>query len=237
MESTMPPVLRAPLFLLDYDGTLAPIHQDPMLAYPHSDALPLLETLNEQFPLWIVTGRHLNDLSVLLKIQLHAIGLHGLQKGIIGEQVRATLSQGVQEDIKRMRSLLPEMDEMRVEEKEHTFAVHYRGASNEEPIVNALKEWTGYLPGSLNAIWGKKVVELKPKGISKGSAIKELLAQYPDRQPLYIGDDTTDESAFEILHETASEHAVTIKVGDGETCATYRLPDVGSVIEYLKLYA
>ena len=236
MESTIPPVLDTPLLLLDYDGTLAPIQQDPMQAFPHADAPPLLKALNEQFPLWIVTGRHLNDLGVLLDLQLNAIGLHGLQKGKIGTVARATLSSEVREDIERMRMLLPEVDQMRVEEKEYTFAVHYRGATNEEPIVSAIKEWLENLPDSLNAIWGKKVVELKPKGISKGSAIQELLAQFPERKPLYIGDDTTDESAFEILHQTANMHAVTIKVGDGATCARYRVPDVESVIEYLKQY-
>ena len=237
MDTSGPPVLSAPILLLDYDGTLAPIRQDPMQAFPHAEARALLHTLNRQYPLWIVTGRHLNDLKVLLDVELSAIGLHGLQKGRIGGKIHATLSERTQEDIRVMRRILPEIEEVRIEDKEYTFAVHYRGAMNEAYVIDALKEWLVRLPDSLDAIWGKKVVELKPKGISKGSAVVELLKKHPHKQPVYIGDDTTDEAAFEALHLNAGAEAVTVKVGAGPTCAKFRFADVEAVIEYLKQYA
>ena len=236
MQLKLLPIVQNPIFLLDYDGTLAPIQQEPMQAFPHVDAVPLLTRLRELHPLWIVTGRHLNDLNVLLNVQLNAIGLHGLQKGRIGAAVHVTMPESTQNDITSMKRLVPDIDEVRIEEKEYTFAVHYRGALNEEPIIEALNNWLNDVPDSLDVIWGKKVVELKPKGISKGSAIQELLQQYNDHAPIYIGDDTTDEAAFETLHHHGGIDAVTIKVGPGPTCAKYRLPDVDAVIEYLKQY-
>lgn len=230
------PVLDTPLFLLDYDGTLAPIQQDPMQAFPHEAVVPLLNTLKRHHPVWIVTGRHLNDLAVLLDVQLDAIGLHGLQRGVVGQKAVAAVSESVQEEIMHMKHLLPGIKEARIEDKEYTFAVHYRGAEQEDVVIDALKDWLDHLPASLDAIWGKKVVELKPKGVSKGSAIEELLARFPDHQPLYIGDDTTDEAAFQTLHSIRGAQAVTVKVGAGQTCAKYRLPDVSSVVAYLQRY-
>ena len=230
------PLLDAPLFLLDYDGTLAPIQQDPMQAFPHEEVVPLLNTLKREHPVWIVTGRHLNDLALLLDVQLDAIGLHGLQKGVVGHEVFATVSESVQEEIMQMRHLLPDLKEARIEDKEYTFAVHYRGAEQEHIVIDALKNWLVHLPSSLDAIWGKKVVELKPKGVSKGSAIEELLDRFPDHQPIYIGDDTTDEAAFQTLHRIRGAQALTFKVGAGQTCARFRLPDVSSVVAYLRRY-
>jgi len=230
------PLLDRPLFLLDYDGTLAPIRQDPMQAYPHKEVVPLLNTLKLSYPVWIVTGRHLSDLAQLLDVQLDAIGLHGLQRGVVGQDVFAAVSERVQEDITQMRHSLPALKEARIEDKEYTFAVHYRGAEQEGVVIDALKDWLDHLPASLDAIWGKKVVELKPKGVSKGSAIKELLESFPDHQPIYIGDDTTDEAAFQTLHTVRDAQALTIKVGTGQTCAQFRLPDVSSVVAYLQRY-
>lgn len=231
------PVLDSPIFLLDYDGTLAPIQDDPMKAFPHPEVVPLLNQLREAFPIWIVTGRHLRDAGILLGLELPAIGLHGLQKGILGAEIHTTLSSEVQKDIEAMRLSLPVIAETRVEDKEYTFAVHYRGAVREDLVIESLKSWLEKLPPSLVAIWGKKVLELKPKGISKGTAVKELIDEFPGHQPIYIGDDTTDEAAFEVLNQIANHSAVSIKVGVGITSANYRIPDVDSVITYLKQYS
>lgn len=230
------PLLDSPLFLLDYDGTLAPIQQDPMKAFPHPEAVALLNQLQESAPIWIITGRHLRDVGVLLNLELPAIGLHGLQQGRLGRDIHTTLSGGTRRDIERMRAALPYIEQARVEDKEYTFAVHYRGANDEEQVVRALKSWLKDLPSSLGAIWGKKVVELKPKGVSKGAAIRRIIDDSPHRQPIYIGDDTTDEAAFEVLNQLENTVSVSIKVGAGPTSARYRLSDVDSVVAYLRRY-
>jgi len=84
MSLRYPPVPVSPLLFLDYDGTLAPIVDDPMQAFPHPEVPDLLRELDKKYPLWIVTGRNLNDLSVLLGVPLQGIGLHGAQEGRIG---------------------------------------------------------------------------------------------------------------------------------------------------------
>lgn len=230
----MPPIAEKPLFFIDYDGTLAPIVDDPDEAYPHPEAPPLLEQLNERYPLWIVTGRHLQALEPLLDLPLRAIGLHGAQEGRIGGPIRRLTPDDAAEALRRLRQTVPTGDGVRVEEKDTAFAVHYRAAENEDEARERICTWADAVPDMLEAIWGKKVMELRPKGMSKGTAVHEIARDFPDRTPVYLGDDVTDEDAFGALED--AEKALTIKVGDGETKARYRLSGPDAVIDYLRQY-
>ena len=48
---------------------------------------------------------------------------------------------------------------------------------------------------------GKAMFEVKRPGVSKGEAVRALMAQPPfaGRRPVFIGDDVTDESVFALL--------------------------------------
>lgn len=227
-----PPVIKDPLFFLDYDGTLAPIVDDPMEAYPHEAVPGILEALTEQAPVYIVTGRYLADLQELMSMPLDAIGLHGVQRGILGGKVTNAISQEARAAIDRFRTNAPEFDGINIEEKGPLFAVHYRLADDKEAARQAIREWLGDVPDSLDPIWGKDVVELRPADVSKGTAVRDVAARHADRTPIYIGDDVTDEDAFTALEDDA----ITIKVGAGETVARYRLEDPDQVVDYLRQY-
>lgn len=230
--SDRPPVAANPLFFLDYDGTLAPIVDDPMQAYPHPDIPPLLEELVERYPVWIVTGRYLDALERLVDGSFEAIGLHGIQRGRLHGTSEFRISEGAREAIERMRATAPAPNGIQIEEKGPMFALHYRRSSDKKAAKDAIGEWLSDLPDTLDAIWGKDVVELRPKGISKGTAVSEIVRRHPGRTPVYLGDDVTDEDAFRVL----DENAVTIKVGEGRTAARYRLGGVEDVVDYLRGY-
>src|SRR5256885_1016076 len=70
---------------------------------------------------------------------------------------------------------------------------------------------------------GKMVLEIKPSGKDKGTAIEEFLAEAPfrDRLPVFIGDDLTDEFGFELINRVGG---CSVKVGDGSSAAHWRLP-------------
>ena len=229
-----PPVANAPLFFLDYDGTLAPIVDDPMEAYPHPDAPPILKALDEQYPLWIVTGRNLQDLDALLNMPLPAIGLHGAQKGRIGGTVQRLTPDAAADALQQLRETVPSGEGVAIEEKDTAFAIHYRTADNAEEARQRIKAWARTVPDMLEAIWGKKVMELRPKGMSKGTAVRAIADEHPSHTPVYLGDDVTDEDAFEALRSI--EGAITIKVGDGDTAADYRLASPDEVMNYLQQY-
>lgn len=231
----MPPVVDRPLFFLDYDGTLAPIVDDPDAAVPHPDVPDLLRRLEERFPVWIVTGRDLQALSAFLDQPLNAIGLHGAQEGIIGGEVHELMSEDAVQALQRLRDSVPAVDGLAVEEKEQSFAVHYREVDSETEAQARLKSWLDTMPDILDAIWGKKVVELRPEGLTKGTAVRRVAEKHPEATPVYLGDDTTDEDAFAALHDLDRE-AVTVRIGEEETQADHRLSGPDEVVEYLRQY-
>jgi len=232
----MPPVVDRPLFFLDYDGTLAPIVDDPDAAVPHPDVPDLLRELEARFPVWIVTGRDLRALSSFLDQPHNAIGLHGAQQGTVGGDVERLMPDDAAQALQQLRESVPSMDGLAVEEKDQSFAVHYRDVEREEEAQQRLKSWLDTMPGMLDAIWGKKVVELRPEGLTKGTAVRRIVKDHPDRVPVYLGDDTTDEDAFAAL-QALSRDAVTVRIGEADTRADHRLAGPDDVVEYLRQYA
>lgn len=226
-----PPLVDHPLLLLDYDGTLAQIVDDPARAFPHPEAPELLRGLALRHPLRILTGRRVTDLASLLPVpELVAVGVHGMEEGPLGGEVRSRLDPASRELLGEVRGQLPSARGLRVEDKGSAIALHYRLADEDE-VRSVLRGFAEQLPAGLEAIWGKKVLEVRPRGFDKGRAARELSEEHPDANLVMIGDDTTDEDAFAILGD-----AVTVKVGEGESAARYRLPDVDAVISYLRGY-
>ena len=90
----------------------------------------------------------------------------------------------------------------------------------------------GELGGEFEVQLGKMVVELRPTGKDKGVAIAEFLDEAPfrGRTPVFIGDDLTDEFGFELINR-AGGHSV--KVGEGESAARWRLPHALAVRAWL----
>jgi trehalose 6-phosphate phosphatase len=76
---------------------------------------------------------------------------------------------------------------------------------------------------------GKDVLELAVTDADKGSAVRRLATELGAAAVLYLGDDVTDEDAFRAL----GPDDVTVKVGEGETAARYRVADPGAVVALL----
>ena len=227
-----PPVPDRPLFILDYDGTLAEVADRPHLAVPHDDVPDLLRALERDHPVAILTGRQVEDVGRLLAVDgLRVIGVHGIESGVIGGSVESLVPDHVAEDLEDVRERLPDIAGLEVEDKATAIALHYRNAPDPEAARGELERWAENVPDDLEALWGKRVLEVRPKGFDKGVAAERLAAEHPDRTPVVIGDDTTDEEAFRAIGD-----GVTIKVGSGPTAAEHRLPDVPAVVAYLRRF-
>jgi trehalose 6-phosphate phosphatase len=237
--SEQPPTVERPLLLLDYDGTLAGITEDPDRAVPHPQVPELLRRLAGRMPVRVITGRRVADLARLLPIpEIVAVGVHGMEEGPLGGEISSRLDPASRDLMSSARAELPEVRGVRVEDKGAAIALHYRGAADEDRVVGELGEWAERLPAGLESVWGKKVVEVRPRGFDKGRAARELAAEHPDATPVMIGDDTTDEDGFRALAESQGNETVTvtIKVGPGDTSARYRLADIEAVVGYLRSY-
>ena len=223
-------VLDAPLFLLDYDGTLAEIVDDPEAASPHPEVPALLAALHERYPVYLISGRSVASLSRLLSVPgLHVVGVHGMEAGRLGEEAESLVAEGDLDALNTVREQLPGIPGLNAEDKGLAIALHYRKVDAEGE--DALKTWAEMMPNTLDRLWGKKVLELRPHGYSKGRTAARLAAEHPQATPVFIGDDTTDEEAFEAIPQ-----GLTVKVGEGDTQAQARLPDVAAVVGYLRRY-
>lgn len=236
------------LLMLDYDGTLVEIAPRPELACPPQNLIHLLGRL-VSFPgiaLIVVSGRSLKDLQDFLPIRgLNYLGSHGAEGLIHGEPWTLKVDTGSKEaQMEAKRQLIDKLANLKgwwVESKPLGFALHYRQADQEEEarIFKVLGPWLEHLSnaGYHQILPGKKVVEILPLGVSKGKAIQEIL-QLPGFSgyfPVYLGDDVTDESAFQELQG----RGLTVKVGYGQavTIASYSLSHPAEVRQFLVLLA
>ncbi|MEW6754140.1 MAG: trehalose-phosphatase [Candidatus Latescibacterota bacterium] len=237
MSSGAPPVVARPLFLLDYDGTLAPLAAHPAQACPHPRVPGLLRDLSRCHPVWLVSGRHLRDLSAFLPgLVLPAIGLHGAQQGMLGGPFASLMSKGEREALQHLRETVPAVAGLWAEGKDSAFALHFRQALDEAEMRRLLQAWAAGLPEGLEAVWGHKVLEVRTRRHSKGRAVLHIADAHPGRAPVCLGDDATDEEAFAALEAQAAAGTLTIRVGPGATRARYHLPDVEAAVAYLQQY-
>ena len=110
-----------------------------------------------------------------------------------------------------------------LEEKEFSLAWHFRGADAEQAsrrsreLLDALAGFTRNI--DVQVLEGKKVLEVRNTGVSKGTAAVEWLNAVQATFVLAIGDDWTDEDLFRALPETA----YSVRVGMAQTAARYYL--------------
>lgn len=212
---------------VDFDGTLAPIVEHPDLAVADPRALDLLSRIAEKpaVRVAIVSGRGLTDLKARLGDVPGAtfVGEHG--NDVEGEQIEP--SPALIEARSLVEGISARFPEATVEEKQHSVTFHTRSleAADAESARRQIREWVTGRQG-IDLIEGKEVYELTTAVGTKGDAIKELAGDSPI---IYLGDDTTDETVFEVL----GPEDVGIKVGDGPTAATYRVEDIDGVVTIL----
>jgi trehalose-phosphatase len=117
----------------------------------------------------------------------------------------------------------------RVEQKPNSRAFHTRNSPADAAAEahRVLTDWATERD-DVRVLAGKNILELTVAGSSKGDVIAAAFPEYDGI--IYIGDDTTDETVFEILRPDD----VGIKVGEGATAERFRVPNVDAVVEVLE---
>lgn len=224
--------------LLDVDGTLLDFVDDPRAVRVDAALLTLLDALHEAAggALALVSGRRLDDLDRLFgRPRWAAIGLHGLElRPAAGKLRRHAVPPPQQARMQReARALAARFAGVQLEDKQQAIALHCRQSPAElQRLHDAAIAVVARLPGyELQA--GNQVLEFKPGGMDKGRAVRELLQHEPfaGRLPAYLGDDLTDEHAFDAVNRA---HGLSIRVGDRHpSAARFTLPDPAATIAWL----
>jgi trehalose 6-phosphate phosphatase len=239
-----PPPTRLPAdqhaFFLDLDGTLIEFARHPDAVTVDAGLLELLQRLavRAHGAVALVSGRSIAGIDALLDpLRLPASGLHGFERrGSTGRYSHHALPcrRAMADARQLMNQLIAEDPRLMLEDKGHALALHYRQAPElEVAIREALEVIAVTVDSGLALERGPLVVELTPSGVSKASAIAEFMAEQPfkGRRPLYVGDDPSDEPAFEWVN-AAGGLSVAVNV-TRPTAARTMLRSVGEVRAWL----
>lgn len=231
------------LVVVDLDGTLAPIVDHPDQVQLAPGAGDALAALAAQTPVALLSGRPIDDLrSRVGELPITFVGGHGAELHLADgrriqmldpQEVDATLAM-VAEDI---AGVVGDASGWLVERKAASVAVHHRLAPPAEvedllPRVQALLARASDTPPGFEVLEGKAVIELRPRGVDKGTALDRIAEQHPAHTPLVLGDDVTDEDAFRAATARGGT-AVLVATAPRETAATYRIADPDDVVQLL----
>lgn len=233
-----------PLFLFfDYDGTLAPIVSKPDSAAMSQSARMLLKKLsvNPRCRIAVISGRSVRDVSKRVGIKgIVYAGNHGLEikraDGRVITHVPLRYLLRVGSIKKALNTVVMKFKGAILEDKGCSVSVHYRmvvrDASKKlwSEIHRALMQ--DERKGAIIVRKGKMVLEILPKvSWDKGRIVLSILTGFKNALPLYVGDDVTDEDAFEAI----DKKGIGILVGGPKrTKARYRLKDANEVEELMR---
>ena len=224
---------------LDVDGTLLDFASTPQDVYVDARLHENLASLREHLhgAMALLSGRSLQQIDQLFDWRGHAAaGLHGAQLRHADGGVR---EDGGEMRIASLRALAQSrvagLPGVLLEDKRQALALHYRNAPARRAEAEALAQELLRRAGSGYALQhGNHVVELKPAEFDKGTALAALMESTPfrGRQPWMLGDDLTDEHAFE---EINARGGVSVIVGARRpTQANFALPDPAAVRAWLR---
>jgi trehalose 6-phosphate phosphatase len=216
--------VQHPLFLLDLDGTLAPIVDRPARARVPATTRRLLHRLRATGAcVVIVSGRSIPGVREALGMPVDAIiGDHGAEAQIGGRRLhwlqapRAPLARAGTALAARIHGVAG----LRLERKRHSVALHLRGPLPRQAALT--RELAAMMRGAgLRVLLGHRVLDGQLPGVDKGRAVARWLRRSPAELTLYAGDDTTDEDAFRQLRRQPGE-SITIAVGGRPRLAEFR---------------
>jgi trehalose 6-phosphate phosphatase len=218
------------LLVFDFDGTLAPMVEDPASAQMRDSTRALLRLVALFHPCSVVSGRARSDLLPRLeRLPLMAVvGNRGAEEGYgpVDGSVRDSVAAWKAAAAAQLR----DVEGIEIEDKGLSIAIHYRRAPANEAARRAILTATATMEGA-RVSEGCAVVNVAPAGgHDKGVAVARLAARVGRRRALYIGDDSTDEDAFR-----SEAVAVAVRVGrTRSSAARYYVSSQSEVDELLR---
>lgn len=236
---------RKKCFLLDFDGTLAPIQNDPQsVNLPSEIKKTLLKLISDKDnEIVIVTGRDKKFISSRLKgLDVYIACEHGASFYDYKKKKWRSLSASKRvpwmKDVKTIfNQYATRTPNSFIEVKDYAICWHYRKSPQDfaefqaRKLIIDLESVLSHEP--VNVSKGKKIVEVKSLEANKGYFTEWFISRYIDKSTdiIAFGDDRTDEDMFKFLENKGH----TIKVGEARaTDAKYFILDQGRVNSILK---
>lgn len=224
---------------LDLDGTVLDLAPTPGAVSIGPDVVAAIGVLIQRLDgaLAIVTGRSLQDVDrILSPLRLPTAALHGAELRRCGGGRVADSGDAPPDRLTAaIGAFVDARPGLALENKGASVAIHFRAAPEREDEVHArIGDLVAQLAPAHELQPGKMVVEVRPRGCDKGTALKRLMAEKPfaGRTPLVLGDDLTDEFAFAAANALGG---ASVLVGEVKrsSVATYRLDSPDAVRAWL----
>ena len=235
--------MRPLLLLTDFDGTLCEFQTDPAAVFLSDPCRTALSTLATRpgLSVGVISGRRAADVRQRTMVDgpVYYAGLHGME--IDGPDTRfevphlASRRDELEELARSVTAAIAPLPGALLENKELSWALHVRAASAADRRHAERAFWSVATPaldaGTLRLQRGDCVFELLPNiAWNKGDAVRWIEADATRRlgavvRPIYLGDDRTDEHAFDAV----GPRGITIVVGRRPSQARRRLKDPASV--------
>ena len=215
--------------LSDFDGTLAPIVDDPAKAVPLPGIIDVLGRLAERFAVvGVVSGRPVSHLVDNLGPALQLSGLYGLERWRDGRRVEVDEVEAWREPVAEATARAREELGEGVEAKGLSLTLHFRTRPERAAEVKAWAASEASRSG-LEVHEARASVELHPPlGIDKGTEV-EVLGEGMEAA-CFFGDDLGDLAAFGALDRLATRGVHTVRVAVGSDEAPAELVDRADLV-------
>lgn len=226
-------------YFFDIDGTLVDIGDTPSDVRWGPDLSRLVTAVYRSSggAVALISGRAIPDIDRLFPdVRMPAAGQHGVERrDAAGHLSRhAFPSAGLDQIRARLLDIVVRHPRLLLEDKGLSLALHYRRAPRLGGYAHhVLRSMLTLVSTEYCLLTGKRVVEMKPAGRDKGTAVLEFMQEPPfqGRVPVFVGDDITDEYGFAVVNHL---NGYSIKVGRGPTVARWRLRSVRDVLAWLE---
>ena len=207
---------RNAALLFDLDGTLVPFADDPSRVALPDELRRILVHVRDLLDgaLGIISGRGIDDLDAIVQIpRIAAAGLHGGEwRTADGQRAELPIHRPIIEAaLRHAHHRMDTRSGLLIEDKGSSIALHFRQCPDKRESVEQVAFDLLRISGSgFELQQGNCVIELKPAGVDKGTALHRLMESTPfkGRNPWFIGDDRTDEHAFECVNRLGGSSVV-----------------------------
>ena len=202
---------------LDFDGTLAPIVDQPERAQcPPAVQEAIARLAARLTTVAIVSGRELSDLSQRVRVPgVWLVGSHGaVIRRPNGQETRAPVSNALVARLAALSIDQTDLPGVRVERKGTAVAYHYRGHEHDTALVSTLRKRVAAVATSNGLVFGEGrcVVEARVPGIDKGAALDKIVEETDLSRAVVAGDDWTDLDCFRAVHRHSTVRGIAIAV-------------------------
>jgi trehalose-phosphatase len=234
-----------PLVALDFDGTLAPLVDNPADSRILGLGVVALRRLAkiQDLSLALVSGRPAMDLAHLAEVPdgTYVVGSHGAEIGVLeGGAALLEPNELSPERLSRLDAIGRRLEALAtapgapagawVESKPVARVLHTRQVADAAAAgrLTVQAEAAGRAEAG-HVLVGKDVVEVSVVPAGKAGALRRLRALVRADLVAFAGDDVTDELAL----RTLKSPDVAIKVGQGPTAAEFRVANPQTMCDFL----